>query len=106
MYNLFISGNEDAWDGEPWIIENGRCVREYTIDDLTARFGDFSAAQVNELRRFPCIFAYEAINAKNPKFGVIHDVGFRQGDNQVRVEYEIIALDPFISADQLAELDV
>jgi len=57
MYNLFVSGDEDAWDGEPWIIETGRCVREYTIDDLTARFGDFSAEQVNELRRFPCIFA-------------------------------------------------
>ena len=30
MYNLFVTGNEEAWQGEPWTIEAVRCVNEYT----------------------------------------------------------------------------
>lgn len=106
MYNLFVAYDVEAWDGGAWTTDTYRCVREYTDDELTDRFGDFSSEQVNELRRFPCIFAYEAIHEKDPKFGVIRDVAFRQGKSQVRVEYDIIPLDPFITAEQLSELDV
>ncbi len=45
MYNLFVSGNTDAWRGEPWQIELSRCVREYTDNAITERFGALDEAR-------------------------------------------------------------
>jgi hypothetical protein len=39
MYNLLVSGNSTNWQGDPWEIELGRVVREYTSGPLTARYG-------------------------------------------------------------------
>jgi len=102
MYHLFVSGHVQDWQGEPWQIELGRCVPEYTADAITKRYGGFTPAQVDELRRYPCIFAYEAVHSKNPLFGLIQNVTARQG--QVRVEYELHPVDPFLSAEQLEQL--
>lgn len=102
MYNLFVSGNSEAWQGDPWQIELSRCVREYTDNAITERFGALDAAAVAELRRLPSIFAYEAVHEQEPKFGMIRDVARRQG--QVRIEYEIIPLDRFITAADLGQL--
>lgn len=102
MYNLFVSAGADAWNGAPWTIEEGRCVREYTDKDITARFGDLDAAAVAELKLFPSIFAYESSNQRDPHFGIIRDVIRRQG--QVRVEYELTPVTPFLSWQDLDTL--
>lgn len=102
MYNLFVSANEDAWQGEQWQIEAGRCVREYTDETITEKFGSLNGAAVEELKQLPCIFAYEAFNQLDPKFGLITSVAKRQGE--VRVEYELIPVDPFLRHDALANL--
>ncbi|PZQ88714.1 MAG: hypothetical protein DI534_11205 [Leifsonia xyli] len=102
MYNLFVSGREEAWDGEPWQIELSRCVHEYTENDISNRFGALDAASIAELTRLPSIFAYEAVHEKDPKFGVVRDVTVRQ--KMVRVEYEILPLAPFLSAADLLDL--
>jgi len=108
MYHLFVEGNEQAWQGEPLQIELSRCVREYTADAITKTYGDLTPAQVDELRRHPCIFAYEAARKLNPKFGLIRNVTVRQGE--ARIEYEIHQVVPFLTADQLKglafELDI
>ena len=93
MYNLFISAGHDAWNGEPWQVELGRCVREYTDTAITEQFGELDAASTEALKKLPCIFGYEASNKKAPNFGIIRDVTKRQG--QVRVEYEIQPVAPF-----------
>lgn len=102
MYHLFVSGNEQSWLGDTWQIELGRCVREYTADAITKAYGDFTPTQVNELRSYPCIFAYETVRKLNPKFGLIRNVTARQ--EQVRIEYELHQVDPFLTADQLEKL--
>ncbi len=102
MYNLFVSAGADAWTGEPWTIEEGRCVREYTDADITARFGELDAASVAELKLLPCIFAYESGNQRDPHLGIIRDVIRRQ--RQVRVEYELRPIVPFLSHQDLEEL--
>lgn len=95
MYNLFVSGKDDAWNGEPWIIEVSRCVREYTDAELTRRYGGFTSRQIEKLRCFPCLFAYEAVCGKNPKFGMLREVLQRQG--KVKIAYDIVELDRFIT---------
>ncbi|MEY9230043.1 hypothetical protein ABIF68_009367 [Bradyrhizobium japonicum] len=57
MYNLLVSSNAQAWNGEPWQIEFSRCVCEYTENAITERFGALDDAAVSELKRLPCIFA-------------------------------------------------
>lgn len=108
MYNLFVSGNEEAWQGEPWTIEASRCVNEYTDESIISQFGSLDAASIEALQKLPCIFAYESSRNLNPKFGVIRDIVKRQG--QVRVEYEFISVDPFLTHkdidDMLFELDI
>jgi hypothetical protein len=105
MYHLLISGNSESWDGQPWDIrtkELSRCITEYTDPVLTKKYSALGPGEVNELRRYPCIFAYESGCRKDPKFGVNRDVTRRASG--VRVEYEIRPLDPFITFAQVEEM--
>ncbi len=108
MYNLLVSSDDEAWDGEPYFLDIGRCVREYTDAEISAKYGDFTQPSVKEIRRFPCILAYEARCYKDPHFGLIRDIAKRQG--KVRIEYEIVPLDKFLShsdiSDMLFDLDI
>jgi hypothetical protein len=108
MYNLLISHNENAWDGEPWQVNFDRCVREYTDTEITKKLGELDAAAVAELKRLPCIFAYETPSKRAPSFGMIREVAKRQGD--VKITYELQKVDPFLTSDVLAsmsfELDI
>jgi len=102
VYNLLVFGNEDAWDGEPCFLEIGRCVREHTDKEITKKYGDFTNDQVEEIKRFPCIFAYEEGHKKDPKFGMIRDITKRQ--EKVKIKYVIMDLDPFLSHSDLSTM--
>lgn len=102
MYHLLVSGDDENWQGEPWHLEISRCVREYTDPKITAAYGELTQAQVDDLRRYPCIFAYEAVHRRAPKFGLIRDVTVRQ--KQARIEYELHAVNPFLTAEQMEKL--
>ncbi|WP_140987135.1 hypothetical protein [Asticcacaulis tiandongensis] len=102
MYHLLVSGNPEAWQGAPFQIEIGRCVREYTADAITEKYAGLTAAQLDAFRRFPAIFAFENGWNKHPKFGLIRDVVSRQGE--VRIEYDLIPAEPFLTYEQLDAL--
>lgn len=108
LYNLFVSGSDEAWTGKPFQIELSRCVREYTSPNLTNRYGSLDAASIAELKRAPCIFAYETGIQLPPKFGYVREIVQRQG--LVRVEYELHQVEPFLTSDDLErmtfELDI
>ena len=101
MYNLFVSGDNADWEGEPCLIETSRCIREYTDTEITKRFAELDATAIGDPAP-PCIFAYEARCNKPPKFGVIRNITKRQG--QVRIEYDLKGVDPFLTADDLITL--
>jgi hypothetical protein len=102
LYNLFVSGSESDWMGRPFQTELSRCVREYTAPSLTNRYGNLVAATLPELKRAPCIFAYETGVKLAPKFGYIREVVHRQG--QVRIDYELHNVAPFLTATDLENL--
>lgn len=102
MYNLLISGNAENWEGQPFTIELGRCVREYTDDAITAKYGKLTEQDITEIRRMPCVFAYENGCDKDPKFGQITNIS-KRGIN-IRIEYEIIPLTEFIQHSQFPSL--
>lgn len=102
MYNLLVSASEDAWNGDPWQIELERCIREYTDKEITQKLGDLDASAVADLKRLPCIFAYEKPNKIDPHFGVLRDITSRQGE--VKIEYELQPLTQFITAEELSAM--
>lgn len=95
MYNLFVSGDCDDWNGSPFQIGLGRCVREYTNQRVTEIYGQLDGDSVSHLIQLPCIFAYEKHCEKPPKFGYIKEIISRQ--NEVRIEYKIVDVHPFLS---------
>ena len=105
MYNLFVSGHADSWNGDPWTIDRSRCVREYTDDDIVKRFGALDASQISQLRSLPCIFAYERWETA-PKFGFIRDVIVQESQAKVKIKYDLIEDERFLTADELDELAV
>lgn len=110
MYNLLVTSNADAWLGEAWQIESARCVHvhEYTDAEIAQKYGSLDTPSIDALMKLPCLFAYESFNKLAPKFGFIRDITKRQG--QVRIEYEVIPLDPFLTSDSIEgmmfELDI
>ena len=102
MYNLLVSSSEDAWNGDPWQIELERCIREYTDKEITQKLGDLDASAVADLKRLPCIFAYETPNKMDPHFGVLREIIHRQG--VVKIEYELQQLSPFLTAEELSAM--
>ena len=102
LYNLLVSGSDEQWTGEPFQIELSRCVREYTAAHLTSRYGNLDAASIAELKRAPCIFAYEFGYDLPPTFGYLREVIQRHGE--VRIEYEIHQIEPFLTAADLKQM--
>ena len=102
MYNLLVSSSEDAWNGDPWQIELERCIREYTDKEITQKLGDLDASAVADLKRLPCIFAYETPNKMDPHFGVLREIIHRQ--SVVKIEYELQQLSPFLTAEELSAM--
>jgi hypothetical protein len=102
MYNLFVSGYDKEWEGEPCLLEVARCVREYTDTAITQRYAALDATAISELQRLPCVFAYESRCKKAPRFGVIRTITKRQG--QVRIEYQLKEIEPFLTCDDLTTL--
>lgn len=104
MYNLFVDADVESWDGDSQKFAIDRCIRvqEGTDSDLATRYGSLSPDAIDELRSYPCIFAYEAWCKKDPKYGFIEDVVVLRGE--VRIEYRIIQLDRFITSSQLREI--
>jgi hypothetical protein len=101
MYSLFVSGSPSAWGGSPFLLEKYRFL-EFTDSDVKKAIGDLGAAAVDRLIRLPCVFAYENICKKDPLFGVIRRVVRR--DRDVRVEYEVVPVTPFLTQSQFVEL--
>lgn len=99
LYNLLISGNENAWESNSVIFDLNRCIVEYTDKDLIDRFVKLDKNEVNEIKNFPCIFAYEDYCNKDAFIGYIKDILVRQ--NGVKITFEKVGM---LSIENLHEL--
>lgn len=102
MYNLLVSWDENAWEGNSFNLDEGRFL-EYTEGEITGKYRDNFFEYINEIKTFPCIFAYEESCEKDPKFGYIVNVERRKG-KELRIEYKIINVKNFLSYKKLNEL--
>ena len=106
MYNLLVTGDTNAWNGNPWTIERSRCIRpgEFTDEDIAQRFGSLSRTQINELLRLPSVFAYERVCEENPRFGFIREIIVQGQQARVKVKYELVECADFVAAHELESL--
>ena len=62
-YNLIVYGGEPWFDAEPKHITMpmDRAIAEdfYIGHEIKARYSQFTQKAINELKTFPCVFAYE-----------------------------------------------
>lgn len=90
LYNLLISGDENAWESNSFMFDRDRCIVEYTDKDLIDRFLKLGKNEVNEVKEFPCIFAYEDYCNKDAFIGYIKDIVVRQ--NGVKITFEKVRI--------------
>ena len=88
MYNLLISGDEEAWESSSYILDLDRFL-EHTEQNIKNRFSEFSNDVVNEIIGFPCIFAYEDCCKKDSSIGYITDIMVRQGKVKITFQKEV-----------------
>jgi hypothetical protein len=71
MYNLFVTYNCEAWEGNPAEFDLSRCLREYTNEDLRTQYQGLRSEDIAALMNLPCLFAYEDHCAKDARLGWI-----------------------------------
>jgi len=59
MYNLFVSADENSWEGNPFEMDLSRCIREYTDKEIVEKYQDLTEAIIREIKRFLCLFAID-----------------------------------------------
>lgn len=84
MFNFLVSGNGEAWNGEPYGYERSR-VFEYTEDAIVARFNELREDQLERLKSLPAVFAYESGKEMDARLGRITAIRLR--NREVLVEY-------------------
>lgn len=87
MYNLLVTAVRDQWKKGAYELERGRCVREYTDDDIVEKYKALSKADIESLMSLPCLFAYEDHVKKPARLGWLTKI--KAGTQLVRLEYEI-----------------
>ena len=102
MFNLLMSGNGDAFGGEPWTLERDR-VLEHTSDEVRAHLGALSPQNLEEIAGLPTLIAYERGVERNARIGRIDRVRLRQ--NEVRIEYSFAPGLPEIPPDRIEALE-
>ena len=88
MFNFLVSGNPEAWNGEPYSYERSR-VFEYTEDAIIARFNELSEDQIARLQSLPAVFAYENGRSLDARVGEITAIRIR--NREVLVSYQFDA---------------
>lgn len=97
-YNLLMSGNEEAWDNDSYILDLDRFL-EHTEKDLKSKFSKLDSDLINEIKTYPCIFAYENSCHKDAYIGYITDVIVRQ--NKIKI---IFRKDDMITTEDIRKL--
>jgi len=80
LYNLLISGDENAWEQDTKIMDLDRCIREYTEKDIVERYSKLGRTEIEEIKKIPCVFAYEDYCKKDACLGYISNIRSKYND--------------------------
>jgi len=102
MYNLLVSADEKAWD-TPYYYEYDRSrFLEYTNDSIAKTFQYLTEENIEALKSYPCIFAYENTDL-DVRIGTLKSIKERNRTIWIEFEfYEDIPPIPFYEIKPLA----
>ena len=104
MYNLLVTAVDGQWKKGAYELERGRCVNEYTDDDIIKKYGALGRQAVEALLMAPCLFAYETQKPRTPAAHLGWLTRIKAGAATVRIEYEIEATLPAVTAAKIEKL--
>ncbi len=102
MYNLIMSGNEQAWEKSPASLEVER-LGEYTPEALKTRYRRLTPDVIAELQSFPTLFAYEQAVKKPARLGRVTRIA-QPSEREFRFQFELYDDKPPIPYERIAEL--
>jgi predicted nucleotide-binding protein len=107
MINLLIDGDHEKWETNTALLIPERCLREHITDEMNGRFSKLGISEINQIKEFPCIFAYEKNVQKDARTGFITDILVRQ--NNIKIDYrfckETIKYEDFINLQEQLDMD-
>ena len=87
MINLLVHANLNTWESMPACFPSERCLTEYILPEFKERFSTLGQSEIEELKKIPCIFAYEGINNKDAYIGSIENITMRM--TNVMIDYQL-----------------
>jgi hypothetical protein len=102
VYNLIISGNDEAWESSPYSLEVAR-LGEYTAEALRTRYQKLTSAAITELQSFPTLFAYEHMVKKAARFGQVTRISQPSG-RSLRFHFKLYDQVPPIPYERVKDL--
>ena len=103
MYHLIVIGMPEAYDGKPITLKRGRVLGEYTSAMLSDRYSALTNDQIDDLKRFPALFACEHATKTDARLGWITKIQMRI--DEVRFSYVFNDSLPPISWEQIMALE-
>ena len=85
IYNLLISCDEDAWESNSFKLDRSRFL-EYTDQDVKEKFTTLGTAEIDSIKNYPCIFAYEDVCKKDARIGYITDIMVRR--DKIKITFQ------------------
>ncbi|MBU1711444.1 MAG: FRG domain-containing protein [Proteobacteria bacterium] len=98
MYNLLVTGEDDAWEATSYRFFRNRFL-EYTVEEIAEHFQVLDEDNLEALKSYPCIFAYEGADSEF-KIGKITSIK-RQTD-ALEIKYEF---DEKITSKKFSEIE-
>lgn len=106
MINFIMVYADNTWDKSPAFIDRERCLTEYILPEYKEKYSNFSEESIEELKRMPCVFAYENQKKKDANIGYIKNIEVQR--TNIRIDYELcmesIAYEDFIKLSGLFDM--
>ena len=101
MFNLLIHNDKDIWKSSPMDFERARVSIEYTANEISERYKNFTKKAIKELKSFPTLFVVEREEGKS-KLGYIIDIKLHE--NSIVVHFEIDSSLPKLAKGTIKEI--
>lgn len=106
MLNLFITYDDTSWKKSPAFIDKDRCLTEYILPELKEQYSNLSMEAIEEIKKLPCLFAYEKSHKLDAYIGFIKNIdSYQKG---IKIDYEltgqIIAFDNLMQITELLDM--
>lgn len=86
MYNLLVTAMDGAWDEGFYEYDRSRFL-EYTNEEVAEALKDLSPTHVENLKSYPCLFAYEGEDS-DIRIGYITSIKLRRRNILIEFEFD------------------